>query len=299
MGVVNGIEFFMFDLERLRDAIEIAKRTGISARIHIELETGMNRSGLNDRDLTRALDLISRNKEHLDIRGVCTHFAGAENLANEARILKQFLAFKKLNARISERSIFPERHHTACSAAALRYPETHLDMVRIGILLYGFFPSREIKVEYLNKNGIRPILKRLISWKSRVMDVKKVKEGEYIGYGTSYLANTEMTLAVIPVGYSHGYNRSLSNRGRVLIHGRRVGIVGMVNMNVMMADVSQLENIKKGDEVVIIGRQGNLEVSVSALSEYSYQVNYETLARLPQNIPRKVISASRPTRVTF
>jgi alanine racemase len=121
------------------------------------------------------------------------------------------------------------------------------------------------------------------------MNVKKVKTGEFIGYGTTYLAQRDMTIATVPIGYSHGFARGLSNIGRVLVNGDRVGVIGMVNMNLLTIDVTGCSNVKKGDEVVIIGKQGELELSVSSFSELSSQVNYETLTRLPNEIPRKIV----------
>jgi alanine racemase len=175
----------------------------------------------------------------------------------------------------------------------MRYPATHFDLVRIGILQYGFFPSREVQVEYMTKQEDSHTypLRRLISWKSTVMDVKSVQTGEFIGYGTSYFANAPMRVASIPVGYSHGFSRVLSNQGRVLIGGTQAKVVGMVNMNLIQADVTEIPEVHPGDEVVLIGRQGDQEISVSSFAEYSDQVNYELLTRLPRNIPRKLISS--------
>ena len=119
--------------------------------------------------------------------------------------------------------------------------------------------------------------------------MKEIKTGEFIGYGTTYLAQEDKKIATIPIGYSHGFSRNLSNVGRVLVHGRRVGVIGIVNMNLMTIDVSSIENVKKGDEVVLIGNQGDLEISVASFSELSAQINYETLAQLPMNIPRIIV----------
>ena len=189
-----------------------------------------------------------------------------------------------------DKNVIPKQIHTACSAAALRYPKSQMDMVRLGIVQYGFFPNKEIYIEYLTKKKItEDPLRRLISWKSKVMDVKTVKAGEFVGYGTSYLANSNLKIATIPVGYSHGFSRSLSNQGRVLIHGQRVSVIGIVNMNMITVDVTKIEHVKKGDEVVLIGKQGDLEISVSSFSEFSDQVNYELLTRLPQKIPRFIV----------
>ena len=175
------------------------------------------------------------------------------------------------------------------SAAFLRFPKSQYDLVRVGILQYGFWPSVEtyIATEGMHENATDP-LQRLISWKSRIMNVKEVAKGEYIGYGTSYLATQTTKVAAVPVGYSHGFSRSLSNAGRALVRGTRVGVIGVVNMNVMMLDVSHIPSVEVGDEVVLIGEQGNQSISVSSFSEYSDQMNYELLTRLPQDIPRYI-----------
>jgi alanine racemase len=198
--------------------------------------------------------------------------------------------FPKSIEKVATAGLSPEQKHTACSAAALRYPKFQMDMVRLGIIQYGFFPNKEILIEYLTKKKeTENPLKRLISWKSHVMDVKKVKTGEFVGYGTSYLANYDLKIAIIPVGYAHGFSRNLSNQGIVLINGQRVSVVGTVNMNMITVDVTQVNSVEKGDEVVLIGKQGDLEISVSSFSEFSEQVNYELLTRLPENLPRLVV----------
>jgi alanine racemase len=121
------------------------------------------------------------------------------------------------------------------------------------------------------------------------MNVKKVKTGEFIGYGTIYLAQKDMTIAIVPVGYSHGFSRSLSNIGRALVRGKRMPVVGIVNMNSMTLDVTDVPEVEKGDEVVMIGNQGALSISVSSFGELSELLNYELLTRLPKDIPREIV----------
>ncbi|MEX2403538.1 MAG: alanine racemase C-terminal domain-containing protein, partial [Balneolales bacterium] len=181
--------------------------------------------------------------------------------------------------------------HTACSAPALSYPETIMDMARIGIALYGYWPSSESYMQYvLNGGKVKENpLKRIISWKSTVMSTKEVKKGEFINYGTTFQASRNSRVAAIPVGYCHGFSRSMSNLGRVLIRGRRLSVVGVVNMNMFLVDITNFPDIQKGDEVVIIGKQRNNSISVSAFGELTNYVNYETLVRLPENIPRKIV----------
>lgn len=289
-AIKNGIEFYVFEQNRLEAALEVAKKINVPAKVHIELETGMNRTGFDTKALPKTQKMLTDNPGLLHLKGLCTHFAGAESIANYYRIKKQKVAFKKLARQFNQQQLIPKLLHSACSAAAIRYPETKMDMVRIGILQYGFFPSREVLIDYLTRHKENDYpLTRLISWKTKVMDVKSVKAGDFIGYGTSYLANANMKVASIPVGYSHGFSRSLSNQGRVLIQGKRLSVVGMVNMNMTLVDVSNLEGVQKGDEVVLIGKQGDLEISVSSFGEFSDLVNYELLTRLPSNIPRKIV----------
>ncbi|HEY9169742.1 MAG TPA: alanine racemase [Lutibacter sp.] len=289
-AIENNIEFYVFEHDRLEKALESAKKIGKIAKVHIEVETGMNRTGFAPNQLPAVLKLLKNNPAHLNFKGLCTHFAGAESITNYYRIHKQQQVFKKVMKKVAEAGLSPEQKHTACSAAALRYPKFQMDMVRLGIIQYGFFPNKETLIEYLtHKKVTQNPLRRLISWKSHVMDVKKVKTGEFVGYGTSYLANSDIKIAIIPVGYAHGFSRNLSNQGIVLINGQRVSVVGTVNMNMITVDVSQVNSVEKGDEVVLIGKQGDLEISVSSFSEFSEQVNYELLTRLPENLPRLIV----------
>ena len=289
-AIENNIEFYVFEPDRLQKALETAQRIGKTAKIHIEVETGMNRTGFAMDQLPAVLKLLKNNSDYLFFKGLCTHFAGAESIANYYRIHKQQQVFQKVLKKVAATGLTPEQKHTACSAAALRYPKFQMDMVRLGIIQYGFFPNKEILIEYLTKKKMtQNPLKRLISWKSHVMDVKKVKTGEFVGYGTSYLANSDLKIAIIPVGYAHGFSRNLSNQGIVLINGQRVSVVGTVNMNMITVDVTQVNSVEKGDEVVLIGKQGDLEISVSSFSEFSEQVNYELLTRLPENLPRLIV----------
>jgi alanine racemase len=285
--IENDIEFFVFDPGRMEAAVALSKKIGKPARIHIELETGMNRSGFDNRELGSVKKMISENTGHLVLEGLCTHYAGAESIANYLRVQKQIKRFKTRSRSLEKVGIVPKLKHTACSAAAMTYPITRMNMVRIGIMQYGYWPSVETLMNYLGKQSQKEDpLDRVISWKSKVMNVKTVKAGQFIGYGTTYLAVSQMKIAIVPVGYSEGYSRSLSNQGRILIHGQRVGVIGIVNMNMLIADVTNVPETSIGDEVVLIGKQGDRVISVASFSELSDQLNYELLTRLPRDIPR-------------
>ena len=230
----KGIEFFVFNLERLIIAIKYAKELNLKAKIHIEAETGMNRSGLNLSDLKDAIKIIKENEEYIEISGFCTHLAGAESVSNHFRIQNQLQKYNEMFVNFEANGLSPKYKHVANSAAAFVYPETRMDLVRVGIMLYGFWSSIEVFIQYINNqnNKIDP-LKRILRWTSQIMSIKQIRSGEFVGYGISYLAQTNITTALVPVGYSMGYSRSLSNKGFVLIRGRRCSVIGVVNMNMI------------------------------------------------------------------
>lgn len=288
--IQNEIEFFVFEKKRLDAAIKISKKISKKAIIHIEVETGMNRTGFALNELNSLISLLQREQNHIEFKGLCTHFAGAESMSNYFRVKKQIEQFEKIYAYFCIKNLIPKMKHSACSAASIMFPETRMDMVRIGIMQYGLWPSPEVFASYISskKKKIDP-LKRVISWKSQVMSIKKINAGEFIGYGTSFMAKEKMKIATIPIGYAHGYSRSLSNKGRVIVNNYRCMVVGTVNMNMMLVDVSDIPTIQIGDEVILIGSQEKIDVSVASFSENSNQLNYELLTRISKSIPRKIL----------
>ncbi|MCH6201798.1 alanine racemase [Aquiflexum sp. LQ15W] len=289
--IQKGISFYVFEFDRLMEAINVAKKLQIKAKIHVEVETGFHRTGFEWEEKERLLKILNENCEQLSLKGLCTHYAGAESISNYVRVRKQIKLYKKFKNWFEAQGLFFEKYHTACSAATLLYPETKMDLVRIGITSYGFWPTQETymyRFQSLPSTNKNP-LKRLISWKSSVLNIKSVKMGEFIGYGSSYMAPRDMKIALVPIGYGHGYSRLLSNQGKVLISGKIVFVTGTVTMNSIAVDVTDLEKVKKGDEVVIIGVQGEFEITVASFGESSQQVNYELLTRLPLDIPRKIV----------
>lgn len=286
-----GISFYVFDFDRLQKAIQVSQDLGIAAKIHVELETGFHRTGFDWEDRAQLASLLQEAKDYVILEGLCTHYAGAESVSNYVRVKNQIAVYYDFKNFLSENNLFFNRYHTACSAATLIFPETIMDMVRIGIAGYGFWPTKETffaKLKDLPKANKNP-LKRLITWKSQVMSLKKVEMGEFVGYGNSFMALKNMLLAIVPVGYGHGYSRLLSNSGLVLIGGKHCQVVGTVTMNAIAVDVSHVKDVQIADEVVMIGKQKGKEITVASFSESTQQVNYELLTRLPRDIPRRII----------
>jgi alanine racemase len=293
-AIENDVSFWIFDMPRLDNAMARARKVGKPARVHLELETGMNRTGLDDTEIRRAAEVIVDNPEHFVVEGICTHYAGAESIANYKRIMDQKATFDQLCQQIANLGITIPLRHSAASAASLSYPATRMDLVRIGIVQYGFWPSKETEMEFLlrrpqqNQQHFSDPLRRVLRWSSRVMHVNLVPPGQFVGYGTSYVTTRRQKIATVPVGYSHGFRRSLSNLGRVLIRGKRANVIGLVNMSMMTVDVTSIPSVEVGDEVVIIGRQGNARITVGSFTDMANLVNYEMLVRLPSDIPRVV-----------
>lgn len=286
-AVQNGVEFAVFDFERLHLTILAAQKWECKAGIHIEVETGMRRTGFEHTEFPKLCSQLLEHKSCLRVVGLFTHFAGAESLANHFRVNNQLKNFQESVSIFKSLGIEPKLTHAACSAAMLNYPQSQFNMVRVGILQYGFWPNSETFIRFCGDQSTTPDkLKRVINWQTHVMSLKDVKKGCFVGYGTAYLAHKNMRLAIIPVGYSHGYSRNLSNVGQVLIRGKLCNVVGTVNMNSLSVDVTHVPDVQKLDPVILIGKQNGKAITVSSFSEQSNQLNYELLTRLPYSIPR-------------
>lgn len=288
-AIENGIEFAVFDFERLQTATTAAQKLQTKAKIHIEIETGMRRTGFDSKHIPELCAWLQSHSGKLVFQGLFTHFAGAESLANHFRISSQITLYNEALQLFEAQNVKPVYRHAACSAALLNYPDTQGNMVRIGILQYGFWPNKETHIRFCGEKENTPdLLKRIIRWTTKVMAVQEVQKGSFIGYGTAYLAHKNMKLAVIPIGYAHGYSRNLSNIGSVLINGKSAPVVGTINMNSISVDITHAGKVAKGDEVVLIGKQNGKAITVNSFSEQSQQLNYELLTRLPFSIPRIV-----------
>ncbi|MEQ8906573.1 alanine racemase [Ekhidna sp.] len=291
-AIENEIEFYVFNFERLPLVLEEAKRLNKKAKVHLEVETGANRTGLPEKEFQPALSFLKKHSKHLEFTGLCTHFGGAESFSNQFKIDRQHKKFKEFLKVCKQKKFMPQIRHIACSAAALAYPDTVYDLVRIGVAQYGFWPSPDIYYMHMQNAGRSSnggSLKRLFTWKTDVMDVRDVCAGEFIGYGTAYQATQDMKVAVMPLGYSNGYPRAQSNRGHVLVKGKKAPIVGLINMNLFMVDVSHIEGVEVGEEVVLVGRQKNNTINISSFTQVTQLMNNEMLSRLPAAIPRKIV----------
>ncbi|MFY9139959.1 MAG: alanine racemase [Thermacetogeniaceae bacterium] len=277
--VINhDISQTIFTVEDARAFAAAAHRLGKKAKVHIKIDTGMGRLGFSPQGDT--LDKIRNLSQlpDLDIEGIFTHFATADE-SDKAFAEEQFMRFQQLLKQLAAHHIYFKWRHCANSAAVIDLPYTHLDLVRPGIALYGYYPS-----PYVNRALVK--LLPVMSLKARVSFVKEVPKGCSISYGRKYIAKKKTLIATIPLGYGDGYSRLLSNQGEVLIRGKRAPVVGRVCMDQLMVDVGHIHDVQQGDEVVLLGRQEGEEITADELAEKLGTISYEILCMISERVPR-------------
>lgn len=265
--------------EEMAEAIsQMAAQEGMTAYMHIKLDTGMTRLGFDISD--ESVCAISRiaTLKNVCMEGIFTHFAKADE-TDKLFTQKQIKEFVWMIDRLKENHVRFQYEHCANSAAIIDVPEADFDLVRAGISTYGLYPSEEVQKD---KVPLKPAL----ALKSHVAFVKDIPAGTAVSYGGTYVSERDMIIATIPVGYADGYPRNLSNVGYVLIRGKRAPIVGRVCMDQFMVDVTDINGVSFGDKVTLIGNDGNETITVEELSELSGRFNYEFICDLGKRIPR-------------
>ena len=276
--VKEGLRPAVFSLERAKQLSEEAVCQNKDCKIHIKLDTGMSRIGFQVTE--QSADEIAQIAAlpNIIIEGIFTHFSKADE-TDKTFTRKQADTYEQMLTWLKDRQIEIPIHHVSNSAGIVDLPEYNKDIVRAGIILYGLWPSDEVE-----KNNIN--LQPLLSLKSHVVHVKELEPGRIISYGGTFEVEKTMQIATVPVGYADGYPRSLSNKGYMLIHGKRAAICGRVCMDQMMVDVSEIPDVKPGDEVTLIGTDGAETITMEELGDMSGRFNYELACDLNKRIPR-------------
>ncbi len=268
----------VYDYDMAKAISDAAISANRQAYIHIKTDTGMGRIGFAPTRESAAVTAKIANLPNLCIEGCFTHFAKADE-TDKSHVRGQFAKFRQFLDYLEEVHVRPRICHCANSAAILDLPEMHMDMVRAGIALYGLRPSADEEIAKLD-------LKPALSLYSHVIYVKEIPAGTGISYGSTFIAPKPMRVATIPVGYADGYPRSLSNRGYVLIHGKRAAILGRVCMDQMIVDVTEIPDVRIGTKVTLIGTDGAEEIQTDQLGDLSGRFNYELVCDLGKRIPR-------------
>ena len=284
-ALARGFELALWDTgSYLRAVCEAARKRHVQASVHVKINTGVARLGLEPRDAADAIEDYVRLPE-LALAGIFSHLAAAEEL-DSPFTMEQLAAFERVSnaaaGALHARGAAPVRH-IAASAAALLWPQTRLDMVRIGIALYGLWPSAQTRVAM---NGANFELQPALSYDTRIAAIREVEAGTPIGYGCSYHAPKRTRIAVLPLGYADGIPRALSNKGAVLIDGQRCPVVGRVCMNMLIVDAGAAPAARPGDPAVLLGVQGADAITAEDWAAWADTINYEIVTRLPAELTR-------------
>jgi alanine racemase len=276
-------QFLSYDLTPVIHEIEgarmlesAAKRRGKTLNVHLKIDSGMGRLGFLAAETESWIPELKKCSA-LKLEGVFSHFSHAENVEGDYT-REQLDVFKRVTQVLRREGLAPRLVHFANSAATITLPAAYFDMVRPGIMLYGVYPSPAMASQIL--------LKPVLSWKTKILQLKRVPVGTSISYGQTFITNRESMIATLPVGYADGYQRLLSNRGQVLVDGQRAPVAGRVCMDLTMIDVTDIRKVQQGDEVVLLGRQGDAEISADEMAAWANTISYEILTSIGARVPR-------------
>jgi alanine racemase len=265
-------------VERLRQIDAVAGQVGARAKVHLKIDTGMERIGVHYYSAA-SLQEAALKCRHVEVEGIFSHFANADSHdLTHARL--QLERFNEVLRFYEQRSLPMPLRHMANSAAVLQLPESYMDMVRPGIMLYGVYPSREVP----HSINVKPAL----AWKSRVVYFKVVKPNHAISYGSTWQSDHEVRVVTVPVGYGDGFFRNMSNRAQVIIRGKKYQQVGTICMDQLMANI-EWDSAYNGDEVILLGESSDQRITVEDLAEWAGTIPYEILTNINTRVPRLYI----------
>lgn len=265
----------------MAEAAAAAARQGAACAVHLKVETGVYRQGILPAELDRALAVFATAPD-LRLVGLSSHYADIEDTTDHTFARRQQQRFQEIGRILQERGFSDLCRHMSCSASAILWADSRYDLVRVGIAAYGIWPSRETFVSARDTGQGDLSLRPALTWSCRVAQVKEVPVGETVGYGRTWKAPTTSRIAVLPLGYSDGYPRALSGRAHVLIGGQRAPVAGRICMNLTMVDVTHIPDVQVWDEAVLLGRQGEEEITAEYLASLLNTIPYE-IVTLPRH----------------
>lgn len=285
-AIEQDVSLTVYSCEAIRGLAKVAKRLNKVVNIHLKLETGLTRQGVTEEDLSTIIACVKRYKSYVALQGVFMHYANVEDTSDTSYAFYQLERFEQGVACLERAGFTSLIRHTASSAPAMILPTTRHSMVRVGISLYGLWPSDKTRAAQ-SKQKKRVHLEPALTWKTMVVQVKKVKKSTPVSYGLTERVMRDSVVAVLPIGYWDGYDRvGMSRQAHVLIRGERCKVLGRVCMNMCMVDVTGVKGVREGDEVVLLGKQGKEEVTADELAELAGTISYEIVTRINPEILR-------------
>ena len=287
-AVARDLRLVVYNKETAARLAREARKAGKTAAVHVKVETGTHRQGVAARDVASFVRNL-RAYGNLVVEGLSSHFANIEDTTRHDYPRRQLDAFRAAVAEVEAEGGRIPLKHMSCTASTILFPETDLGLARVGIGLYGYWPSTETYVSCLQRRRTPLSLKPVLSWRAAVAQVKRIPRDAFVGYGCTYRTTRRTTLAVVPVGYYDGYDRGLSNAAHVLVRGHRAPVRGRVAMDFMMADVTDIPGVRLEDEATLIGSDGEERVTAADLAGLAGTISYEILARINPLIPRQLV----------
>jgi alanine racemase len=273
--LANKLTPVVYDFSTLERLADLSASGDETIKVHIKIDSGMGRLGFGPEDVPSLIEQL-KNEAGIHVEGLMTHFSRSEE--RDGYGLEQIRAFKEVVDVFRENSIVPEIVHMANSGAIANYPEAYFDMVRVGVSLYGSHPSRSV--------AARLPVKQVMKYVSKIALIREFPQGRNLGYGGTFTTPRKTRIAYIPCGYADGYPRALSNRGSVLVRGKRCSIVGRVCMDWTFVDITDVEDVKVDEEVVLLGRSEGDVISADEIAELVGTIPYEVLCRISRKFPR-------------
>lgn len=284
-AIRQNITLSIYNLNDARKISRIARGINRIARVHFKIDTGTSRLGIRTNLAMDVITMIATFK-NIQIEGVFTHFADSEN-SNQIVTNRQIREFDSVITKLKNKGITFMIKHAACSASTLLNNKSHYNLVRVGISLYGLH-SIENKGKSIQKRYPWFSLKPALSWKTHIIQTKEIPCGTCVGYGCDYRSKKKIRMAILPIGYWDGYDRKLSNQGRVVIGDAYAPVIGRICMNLTMVDITKTKDARVGDEAVLIGKQGRGVITADDLAKSIGTINYEIVTRINPLIFRKV-----------
>lgn len=287
-AVARDLRLTVYNRETVRRLAALAVRFRKTIPLHVKVETGTWRQGVDIKDVGPFVRDI-RKHPGLVVEGLSSHFANIEDTTKHDYPRRQLDSYRSACRELEAHGLRVPFKHMSCTASTILFPEPDFNLARVGIGLYGLWPSKETYLSCLLEKKKPLSLEPVLSWKARIAQVKKVPAGAYVGYGCTYRTTRPTVLAVVPVGYFDGYDRGLSNAAHVLVKGRRAPVRGRVAMNFFMADVTDIPGVKLEDEVTLLGGDGRERISAEDLAALAGTISYEILSRINPLVPRVVV----------
>lgn len=284
LAVVHDIELVVYDIATLQKLQQCAERLKKIMRIHIKVDTGLSRLGI-PRDQVMDLIQVAADMSHIKINGIFTHLAESERAQQEFTD-QQIADMRSLRLSLQARNVMIPYHHYSCTAALTAVSHDDYNFARMGLGIYGLWPSKTNKETALQKYEDF-FLKPVLTWKTRVVQVKRVSIGNAVGYARTYTTTRDSILAVLSIGYWEGYDRKLSNQGVVCVNNAYAPVVGRISMNVTVIDVTDIPEVAVGQEVTLLGAEQ--PISAEAIAEKIGTINWEVVTRINPLLPRIVV----------